>query len=86
MGEEGVGVVTDVEEDYFDVFRLEDLLQGYVVGFGEGREGGGAKGVDVDEVDFGGRRDEDGYEGDGAVAGEVVAFEVDVEGGIGLGG
>lgn len=57
-GEEGVGVVADVEEDFFDVLRLEDLLEGYVIGFG-GCEGSGTEGVDVDEVDFGGQWDEE---------------------------
>ena len=49
---------------------------------GRGDEGGGLEGVDVDEVDVVVRGDEDAEDGDGALAAELDALEVDKEGGV----
>ena len=73
VGEEGVGVVADVEEDFWDGWGLEDALQ-CCSGCAGGRECCGMQGVDVDEVGVVCGQDEEGEDGDGAVAGELCAF------------
>jgi len=77
--------VADVEEDFGDGLGLEDLLEGCGVVRVRGRERFCAKGMDVDEVDFVAGLDEDGDQGEGAVSGEVVAFEIDEEVWLGAG-
>jgi hypothetical protein len=79
-GEEGVRVVAHVEEDFGRRGGLEDVPEGEACGGAGGGEGGGGEGVDVDEVGFVEGGDVDLEDGDGAVAGEVDAFEVEVEG------
>lgn len=62
---------------------------GFVVVAGCGVELGGedcgAEGLDVEDEDVAEECDEDGEEGEGAMSAEVVAFEIEVEGGWGGG-
>jgi len=77
--------VADVEEDFGRGLGLQDLFERSGVVRVRGGESGFAESVDVDEVDFVAWFDEDGDQGESAVAGEVGAFEVDEEGWLGAG-
>ncbi|KAK0926476.1 hypothetical protein LTR29_017849 [Friedmanniomyces endolithicus] len=78
---QGVGVITDVEED-LDYFRgLENLPQRPSVGTGA-LEGIFSESRNINKVDGVPWLDEDRYQGKGAVSGKIVALQVDVEAGL----
>lgn len=85
VGPEGVGIVADVPEALGDAGVFEDGFEG-LAGVGGGGDGGIAEGEDVYDLDLLKLVDEDCDQRDGAVAAEVVAFDVYVEGGAGRNG